>query len=348
MIPESIIGWDIGGAHVKIAVLHGEQVVEVSQHPCPLWRGISGFEEVVDRILHRHGRQRVCHAVTMTGELADCFSGRDQGVQQILAVLAARIDPACLTVFAGTEGLLAYEGVNSTHYPNIASANWLASAIYVARILDTAFFLDIGSTTTDIVLLQAGKVRAKGFEDFDRLISGELVYTGIVRTPIAALAKQVYFEGQRVPLMAELFATTADVYRLTGELPEDYDQWPAADGAEKSIAGSAKRLARMIGRDGQSAPLNSWIRLAAFLREQQLEEIQEALLRQLSRLDCDRNPLIVGAGIGRFLAADLSRRCAFEYRDFTTIGNYDPVIPGIAECAPAVALARLLVEQLLR
>ncbi len=346
MTPEYIIGWDIGGAHVKVAIVHGRNVVDVAQYPCALWRGISGLEEVVGRILHQHRTQRVCHAVTMTGELADCFPGRDEGVRQILEVLTVGINPESLYVFAGTEGLLAFDRVNCARYPNIASANWLASAVYVAQLVDSAVLLDIGSTTTDVAIVQAGEVRAKGFSDFDRLICGELVYTGIVRTPIAALTKQVQIEGRRVPLMAEFFAATADVYRLTGELPEVYDQWPAADGAEKTIAGSAGRLARMIGRDLPSAPLNSWVRLAAFLREQQLQGIQDALLRQLSRLNSDSKPLIVGAGIGRFLAVDLCRRCALEYRDFTNIVDHHAVIPGVAECAPAVALALLLAEQL--
>lgn len=347
MRPEYVVGWDIGGAHIKIAILSGDRVVDVAQHPCPLWCGISRLEESVDRILHRITTQRVCHAVTMTGELADCFSGRDQGVREILAVLTARINPACLYVFAGIEGFLAFDRVDSAHYPTIASANWLASAVYVAGLVDTAILVDIGSTTTDIVLMQSGKVLAKGFSDFERLVSGELVYTGIVRTPIAALTKQVCFEDHRVPLMAELFATTADVYRLTGELAEDYDQWPTPDGAQKSIQGSAKRLARMIGRDLDSAPLNSWIRLAADCREQQLREIQNALLHQLSRLDSNCKPRVVGAGVGRFLAADLCRRCGLDYRDFSDLGNH-AVVRGAGECAPAVALALLLAEQLPR
>jgi probable H4MPT-linked C1 transfer pathway protein len=348
MNPEVIVGWDIGGAHLKVAVLDRHGRLEVAQYHCPLWRGISELEEAVDRILRPLAARRVCHAVTMTGELADLFPGREEGVGRILEVLGARIGPDSWYVFAGSEGLLASGSLNPGHYPKIASANWLASAAIVARAVDAAVLVDIGSTTTDIVPIGAGEIRAKGFSDYERLVSGELVYTGIVRTPIAALVKHALFEGRRVPLMAEIFATAADVYRLTLELPEAYDQSPAADGAEKTLEASARRLARMIGRDYCSAPLAAWIQLAGYFREFQLREIHNALMRQLARLDSDSRPVIVGAGIGRFLALELGARIGLEYRDFSSLIDPDRPIPGVAECAPAVSLALLLAGQLRR
>ena len=64
-----------------------------------------------------------------------------------------------------------------------------------------------------------------------------------------AVAESVPFGGRRQRLMAEHFATMADVHRLTGELPEDADQLPTADGRGKTVEESARRLARMLGRD---------------------------------------------------------------------------------------------------
>jgi (4-(4-[2-(gamma-L-glutamylamino)ethyl]phenoxymethyl)furan-2-yl)methanamine synthase len=342
---ECVVGWDIGGAHVKVAVLRGRELINAAQVPCPLWQGISRLEEAVDQILRRIPGKTALHAVTMTGELVDCFTGRDQGVGRILQVLRSRISPESLFVFAGGAGLLDFDSVNSEHYAGIASANWLATAVDVARAVNAAVLLDIGSTTTDILLMQGGKVRPQGYSDYERLLSSELVYTGVVRTPIAAVAKRALFEGHWVPLMAEMFATTADVYRLSGELNEAYDPWPAADGAEKTREGSARRLARMIGRDLESASLESWVQLAGFFREHQLREIQIALMRQLSRLVSDRPPIIVGAGVGRFLTMDLCARLGFDYLDYSGILDANGTIPGAAECAPAVSVARMLAEQ---
>jgi probable H4MPT-linked C1 transfer pathway protein len=158
----------------------------------------------------------------------------------------------------------------------VASANWAASAQLVASHLPDTLFLDIGSTTTDIVAIRDGKLAVRGHSDYERLACEELVYTGIVRTPVMALADRIPFGGNLIPPVAEYFATTADVYRLTGELPEGADQLPAADNGGKTLRDSARRLARMIGRDLESAPLSAWRQCARHLAEMQLWKIRQA------------------------------------------------------------------------
>jgi len=119
-------------------------------------------------------------------------------------------------------------------------------------------FVDIGSTTTDILLLNDGKVLAQGYTDYQRLVSRELIYTGIVRTAVMAVAQTAQDQGQEIGIMAEYFATMADVYRVTGELNELHDQAETADGAEKTITASARRLSRMIGCDFFPEELPRW------------------------------------------------------------------------------------------
>ena len=36
----TVVGWDIGGAHVKASLLRGGEVVDAAQWPCPLWQGL--------------------------------------------------------------------------------------------------------------------------------------------------------------------------------------------------------------------------------------------------------------------------------------------------------------------
>ncbi|HEX4627759.1 MAG TPA: hypothetical protein VH137_03135, partial [Gemmatimonadales bacterium] len=129
---------------------------------------------------------------------------------------------------------------------------------------------------------------------------------GVVRTPVMALATHVPFDGDRIPVMAEQFATAADVHRLTGRLPEAADQHPAADSGPKSVSGSARRLARMIGRDVESAPLLEWQRLAEWLARAQARRIEDAWDRLLSREPLADDAPVVIAGVGRFAAAALA------------------------------------------
>src|SRR4030095_9893145 len=117
--------------------------------------------------------------------------------------------------------------------------------------------------------------------------------------PVMAVATSVPFGGQRQRLMAEHFATMADVHRLTGELPADADQLPTADGRGRTAEESARRLARMLGRDLQSADLADWRRLAVHLAERQLQALRAAVDCVLSRHVLGDEAAVVGARGGR-------------------------------------------------
>jgi probable H4MPT-linked C1 transfer pathway protein len=341
MATEPVIGWDVGGAHLKAARLDATGTVErVLQLPCPLWLGIEHLNRALEQVLSVFDPAPL-HAVTMTGEMADLFPNRQEGVVRLVAAVAERLPGATLRCYAGADGFVDRSEVTA-RAQRLASANWMASAAMVAACLPVALFIDVGSTTTDLVAVQGGRVCASGGTDAERLLAGELLYTGVVRTPVMALAGEVPFAGDWVPVVPELFATAADVHRLTGQLPDGADQHPAADGGEKSVAGSARRLARMIGRDVESAPLPEWQRLAAWLAEAQATRVDAAWDRLVSRVGVAEEAPVVVAGVGRFVAADLARR---RRRSAIEFGCLLPVAEGEREratdCAPAVAVAWL-------
>jgi probable H4MPT-linked C1 transfer pathway protein len=158
-----------------------------------------------------------------------------------------------------------------------------------------------------------------------------------------AIADKVPFNGEWVPLIAEHFATTSDIYRLTGELPVEADQMTTADGKGKSVNDSARRLARMIGLDMEAEPLNVWQRTAKYLATIQQDKILAACQRILSRGILDEDAPLIGAGIGRFVIIELARRLNRPYLDFTKFIDTDKTLELAAtQCAPAVAVATLL------
>ena len=342
MTGEPVIGWDVGGAHLKAARLDAQgHVQQVVQLPCPLWQGMERLQAALGATLGQLAPARV-HAVTMTGEMVDFFPDRAAGVSHLVAAMCDRLSPADIRFYAGAAGFLSADQV-AAHTTELASANWLASASCVAALRQEALFIDTGSTTVDLAPVLAGRVVARGRNDYERLVAGELLYTGVVRTPVMAFAPMVPFAGEWVPLMAEHFATAADLYRLTEQLPEEADLHPAADGAAKSVAGSARRLARMIGRDADSAAPEVWRTLAAWLTALQLHRVEDACdrLRDLHQLP-ESTPL-VAAGAGRFLAREIAAHRGWECLDFADL------LPGgsgsggrASDCAPAVAVAWLL------
>jgi (4-(4-[2-(gamma-L-glutamylamino)ethyl]phenoxymethyl)furan-2-yl)methanamine synthase len=339
---ERILGWDVGGAHLKLAFVEEGRIAATLQLPCALWRGLDELRQAMTPALaDLPAIDR--HAVTMTGELADLFPDRAHGVAAILDVLAELLPAERLAIYT-TEG--EFIGANQARSePGIvASANWHATALHLARTLPDGMLLDIGSTTTDIVPVTGGVIAARGLTDGERLATGELLYTGIVRTPLAAVARFAPFGGRTLGIMAELFATSADAHRLAGTLPEGADLHPAADGRGKTPAECRARLARMIGRDEADAAEPAWRQLAAFFVRRQTRQIEEAVELVLSGVDLPEGAPIVGAGSGRFLAAEVARRQSRRYLSFDdTVRSAGATLAAApADIAPAVSVALLL------
>jgi len=363
-----VLGWDVGGAHVKACLVEGHALRDVAQWACPLWQGEQHLDAVLALARDRWPQAwdaHTRHVATMTGEMVDLFADREQGVRRLAARLAESVGPS-LSLYAGGAGRRAEahpahpaNGANATWalpheagrcWREIASANWRATAQWLATRVDEALLIDIGSTTTDLVPLRDGRVAATGSGDFERLSQGELVYQGVVRTPLCALAQQVPFAGHKVNVINEFFATTADVYRLTGELHPEHDQQPPADGAAKDVAATHRRLARMVGRDAHDATPGEWLALALVWREAQLGEIARGLHRVAHAASLRDDAPIVGAGCGAFLAAELAARGKRPYRSFAqcALPPFDPdtSLARWAEvCAPAVAVALLASEE---
>ena len=362
-----IIGWDVGGAHLKAALLDGDGTLQqVVQVPCALWRGLSELETAVDVVLNTFNSQASAHAITMTGELVDLFANRQAGVQAISAVMDAKL-AGSKRFYAGAldRGFVALDQV-AQHWQHIASANWLASASYAGLQLQQlqkaphALLIDIGSTTSDFVLLQNNQVACIGFTDASRMQTEELVYTGVVRTPLMAIAQKVKFGEVITSVAAEYFATIADVYRLTGDLSAVDDMADTADGQDKTQIASARRIARMIGRDVDDAPLAAWVALAHEFKKQQLARLQEVAKYHIDRITGNhgnhqiRDVAVIGAGAGAFLVKEIACAMNLPYVDsaeliamnlsasctmHTETGHWASV------CLPAYAVAYLAYNQ---
>ncbi|WP_354683841.1 hydantoinase/oxoprolinase family protein [Cupriavidus necator] len=345
-----IYGWDLGGANIKAARLEHGAVRDVAQWACPLWQGLGHLEEALVRARERWpdcGRSRdVAHAVTMTGEMTDLFEHRQAGVVALAQVMSDNFGER-VHFYAGEAGWRMQPQVESD-WASIASANWLATASLAATRCPDAVLVDIGTTTTDMIPLAGGRVAAHGRDDAGRLASGELVYQGVVRTPLCALAPRIAFGGVLVNVMNEWFATTADVYRLTGELPALHDAHPSADGRAKTPEATRQRLARMIGRDAHEAPAADWLALAGQWRMAQIAELGHNLLRVLDAAGLPAEAPLVGAGCGHFLVRELAGRLGRRYRAFEDlVGISGAAAPWARVCAPGVAVAVLL-ERALR
>jgi probable H4MPT-linked C1 transfer pathway protein len=335
-----VIGWDIGGAHLKAARIETGRVTDAKMLACPLWQGLDHLHAAFAGARQELGDAPL-HAVTMTGELSDIFASREQGVAELCALIAKTL-PSEIRVYGGREGWLSLQAAPA-RAAAVASANWHASAALLARSRSNTLFADMGSTTTDLVPVAAGGISARGHTDAERLAAGELVYTGATRTSLMAVAARVPFRGTWTPVMNEYFASTADVHRILGELPAGADLHATPDGREKTFAASYARLARMVGADVDEADEAEWKALARFFAEAQLRTIHNAALQVLSAAQIPPDAPVVVAGIGRFVLEKLAARLDRPVEGWEAIVPANAGMAGaISDCAPAVAVGLLL------
>jgi len=285
----AILGLDIGGANLKAAHLHGP----ACSRPFALWQTPQYLPSALRLLLAEMPPARL-RAVTMTGELCDCFASKREGVLAILDAVEQAAGGVPMVVWR-SDGLLVDLATARSQPLLIAAANWLALATFAARYIPdgAGLLIDIGSTTTDIIPLLAGRPVPQGRTDPERLASCELVYTGVRRTPLCAI---LGLEGA-----AELFSTTLDIHLLLGSLREEPDNHHTADGRPATRAASHVRLARMLCADLETSTLEQRLALARRLAERQVQSLVRAVETVAGRLP-ERVQTVVLSGEGSFLA----------------------------------------------
>ena len=249
--PARVLGWDVGGAYVKAAVVEdgaGGRVVRTASRPFEIWRDKLALPDVL-RAIAAELPSSASVAVTMTAELSDVFRTKREGVGFVLDAVEA-VSRAPVRVFT-TAGEFVDPAAARARPLDVAASNWVATAMLVGRFLPDALLVDVGSTTTDVIPVTGGRVAALGRTDPERLLAGELVYTGALRTNVAAIVRRVPLPGGECPVASELFAQSGDAHVLLGSLaPDDYT-CPTPDGRPPTPEFAGERLARVVCADGE-------------------------------------------------------------------------------------------------
>ncbi len=340
----NVLGLDIGGANIKAATADGETL----SLPFAMWKQPDLLAETLrDRVAEHFGDVPQLIALTMTAELADCFETKAAGVGFVVDAVQRAFTGVPLRVWL-TSGEFA-DADDACDLPVlVAAANWHALATWAARAVPTgpALLIDVGSTTTDIIPLLDGRPVPDGLNDLDRLLSGELVYTGIRRTPVCAMASSVPLRDAECPLAAEVFATAGDVHVITGQLAEDVDDHDTADGRPLTRDASLNRLAHMLCCDRTELEDAELTAIADFLARRQLQPIRSAVervvirLRQNSETAADTPLNVLLSGSGTFLAKAVV--VAFPHHSFLKPLLLDEMFHRpVSSAACAFAVARL-------
>lgn len=318
-----IIGLDIGGANTKLASADG---ILVELHYLPLWKN-TRLPEVLKEIAQRLMPEKI--AVVMTGELADCFEDKEQGIRFIKETVDSAFGSEKVS-YIDSRGRFQNE---TNSLKELAAANWAASASLIGDEIGDCLFVDVGSTTSDIIPIISGEHRA-GFTDFERLLRSELVYAGILRTNLAALLEKVKLEKGICRTSSELFATTADAYLILEKINESKYTCETADGTGRSRTDAMRRIARLVCADLSEADEQDIYEIAVQVKEKQVSTLAEAISKVAERNGLNK---IVAAGLGEFLIMEAAERLGFEC--ISVAGHWGEEISTVF---PAYAAACLL------
>jgi (4-(4-[2-(gamma-L-glutamylamino)ethyl]phenoxymethyl)furan-2-yl)methanamine synthase len=330
------LGIDIGGANIKLAMANGYARSEVY----PLWKFPDQLGAEIGRLLEEApGFDGI--ALTMTGELADCYATREEGVCRILEQLTS-VFPANLVRVYSVGGQWLTPSAAARVPWDVAASNWHALAAMALRWTESraGLLIDIGSTTTDIIPFAKNKLQTPAKTDSDRLLHGQLVYTGVRRTPVCAVTRTLPLRGHECPVMAELFATMDDAFLIVGDVAEDPNDQETADGRPRTVACAKARMARMVGEDASTLCHWELEMMAKYAIEQQAEQIGLAIRKNLSAQK-PKAELAILSGHADFIA---SRALAHAQWSPKILKLSEMLGESVARCAPAYGVAMLAVE----
>jgi len=334
-----VIGWDIGGANIKLARADANQLREVRSVPFAIQHTPQALVPTLQRLVRELGAPpSEAHAVTMTAELSQYFRTKREGVCFVLDAVASAFPTAAVHVFTVTGNFVPPE-FGRDHPLDVGAANWAATATLLARNCSNTVLIDVGSTTTDIIPICQGIVAAQGRTDPDRLRSSELLYLGAVRTPLEAVVHNVPLEAGMAGIAAEAFALAGDAYVWLGELHPDSYCAPTPDGRPATREFVRERLARAVCADREMLADSAISAIASHVATAQLNRTAQALAQVLRR-----NPSItraVTAGVGSFIAERAALQCRLTVTPFSAIHGLDA-----HRSAPAAAVALLLERSL--
>ena len=264
-------------------------------------------------------------------ELVDAFETKAQGVLDIATTCEKLFD--CPVAYIGTDKVLSLAELIANPI-EVAAANWIATSHIVAEIEKDCIFVDTGSTTTDIIPIKDGKECAKGRTDFERSSTGELVYTGTLRTNLTSFVDSIPLNGETYRVASELFAITADVYVLDLIKDEDY-VCATCDGAGKSKEESARRISRVVCADLDILSMDDIKEMADYIHKEQVKQIAAGLKEVSDREGLDK---VIVTGLGKdILCAEAAKLLGLDVKSMGDFYSDD-------ECtvAPAIGTAIMM------
>lgn len=340
-----VLGLDVGGANIKAAGLRfgRKKKMKVAIKYFPVWKiGKEKLSSAIQKTVEKLSWISFdLIGLTMTAELSDVYFDKVEGVNHILDCVCKIFSEKRILVLDVDGNLLTVDKARKKPY-RVASANWMATGWLVSQHLKNCLVVDVGSTTTSIIPILDGKVTVKGKTDLEKLLEGELVYTGALRTNIATIVDKVPVKSGYAKVSSEVFALTSDIHLILGNLSRKDYTTETADGRGKTIREAMARVARVVCADLNMLSKKEIIKICEYIYEKQLKQISQTIKKVLKKLKQKELPVVV-TGIGKkFLAEAAAKKVGVkQIIDLEKIVCWEASL-----CTPAYGLALMVSEKL--
>ena len=337
------IGWDIGGAHTKYTISSDiKDTVECRIILCELWKSLSELEDIIKNINIKYKNKfYIINLISMSAEMCDIFSSREKGVKEILSLFENK--GFINHIYSKDNGISKFKSFKN--YSSLASTNWMSIPDYLKNMDKNIIAIDIGSTTTDIVLIKNHKCINKRHDDYSGLNTKELLYTGVLRTPIYSVINTLCLNKRIYNIIPENFSTISDIYRLLSVIKKKSDYTDTADGRSKSTKDTLCRISRVFGFDYSSGKNKTIKMLSRKIMSAHLDQISYTIKGHIKdNFSTTKDLKIIGMGIGRILISMISKKNNWKYMSLDQYTNikYNKRLYEPSDAAPSFLLSLLL------
>jgi probable H4MPT-linked C1 transfer pathway protein len=346
----NVLGLDIGGANTKAAFIKSQdgtvKELRTSMEYFPIWKkGKEQLPKVLEKLKKRLVDSTALDGVgvTITAELSDAYWTKKEGVHHVLDCTSQVFNAVPTFVLDVEANLLTVKDARREPL-KVASANWAATGWMISQLIKNCIIVDVGSTTTSIIPVINGKIAAEGRTDLEKLQNGELVYSGSLRTNVAAIVNGIPIRGRIARVSSELFAQSGDVHLILDNIGEEEYTAETCDGRGKTRRKSMARLARVVCADIDMLTEQEIVDMAKFVYDRQVEQIAGGLKQVYERIkQLLQEKTIVVTGLGRnFLVRKAAEKVGFD----NTIDMREMLGAEVAVMSPSVGVTLMVASSL--
>ena len=301
------IGLDVGGANTKVTVFDANfNIINVVSKNIHIWNDINKLCSFLRHISDNYESFHVSYYVTITAESCDNFLNREKGIHSIVEICNNELYGEVL-FYNNLDSYVKYN-IAIKEPKNLISTNWLLTKKLLENNSNIDLLIDIGSTTTDFIYKDI--VITSNLTDYERLKNNTLLYLGVIRTPLPMISDRVSYDGSKIPLVKELFATTGDIFNVTGDINFLTLDYMGVDSLNYSIENSLIRISRCIGLDYNKDNRDRVIEMSFSLKKMLIEKI----FKHVGLIF--KNPKTISissVGEGKFLVEDMCSAHKINY-----------------------------------